>query len=76
MAKAMVVAVRSHAKEEESADDNGNPRGRGAQELQQVLRELMACGSGYFTGRRDAACVGRTMMQMVHEFGARESAAK
>ncbi|MGH8279911.1 MAG: hypothetical protein ACRETQ_10170 [Gammaproteobacteria bacterium] len=70
MANAMVQAVRSYSKQEQAAGGDGNPRGQEAQELQQVLMELMACGSGYLAGRCDAACVGRTMTQMVHEFGA------
>jgi len=31
----------------------------------------MACGSGYLASRCDAACVARTMAQMMREFGAR-----
>lgn len=71
MANTMVAAVRGYAKEEEAAGGDGNPHGQEAQELQQVLHELIACGSGYLAGRCDAACVGRTMTEMVREFGTR-----
>lgn len=69
MANAMVHAVRGYAEAERAADSDGRPHGREAAALQQVLGELMACGSGFLAGRCDAACVARTMTQMVHEFG-------
>lgn len=70
MANTMVHAVQEYTKEEQAAGSDGIPRGQEAQQLQQVLVELMTCGSGYLAGRCDAACVGRTMTEMVHEFGA------
>ena len=71
MAHTMVRAVRSYAEHEQAAGHDGAPRGTEAQALHEVLGELMACGSGYLAGRCDAACVARTMTQMVHEFGPR-----
>lgn len=69
MANTMVRAVRGYAEQERAAGGDGVPRGAKAHALQEVLGELMACGSGYLAGRCDAACVARTMTQMVHEFG-------
>ncbi|HEU0276218.1 MAG TPA: hypothetical protein VFQ95_00120 [Rhodanobacteraceae bacterium] len=71
MANAMVGAVRTYVEQERAAGGDGSPQGREAGELQNVLAELMTCGSGYLAGRCDAACVGRTMTQMVDEFGTR-----
>lgn len=71
MANTMVHAVRTYVEQERAAGGDGAPHGAEAQDLQNVLAELMACGSGFLAGRCDAACVGRTMTQMVHEFGAR-----
>ncbi|HXE77667.1 MAG TPA: hypothetical protein VN614_05455 [Rhodanobacter sp.] len=68
MAHTMVKAVRGYAEEERAAGGDGTAHGADAEQLQDVLAELMACGSGYLAGRCDAACVGRTMTQMVHEF--------
>lgn len=69
MAHTMVGAVRTYVEQEHAAGGDGRPKDRAAGELQNVLAELMACGSGYLAGRCDAACVGRTMTQMVDEFG-------
>lgn len=69
MANTMVAAVRGYAEQERAAGGDGRPQSGEAQELQQVLAELMACGSGYLAHRCDAACVARTMTQMVREFG-------
>ncbi|HET7561565.1 MAG TPA: hypothetical protein VFJ87_04200 [Rhodanobacteraceae bacterium] len=69
MANAMIAAVRSYAEQERAAGGNGKPRDAEAQALQNVLAELMGCGSGFLAGRCDAACVARTMTQMVREFG-------
>lgn len=69
MANTMVAAVRGYAEQERASGGDGTPHGREAQELQNVLAELMACGSGYLAHRCDAACVARTMTAMVHEFG-------
>src|SRR5574340_310073 len=71
MANTMVKAVRGYAEQEQAAGGNGVPQSAEAQEIQNVLAELMGCGSGYLAGRCDAACVARTMTQMVHEFGKR-----
>ena len=68
MTKTMVHAVNSYVEQERAAGNDGKPRGAEAQALQGTLAELMACGSGYLAGRCDAACVARTMTQMVHEF--------
>lgn len=69
MANTMVGAVRTYADQEKATGSDGVPHGAEAQELQQVLVELMTCGSGYLAGRCDAACVTRTMTEMVHEYG-------
>ncbi|TAN07703.1 MAG: hypothetical protein EPN38_05800 [Rhodanobacteraceae bacterium] len=71
MANAMVHAVRTYVEQERAAGGDGAPHGAEAQGLQNVLAELMACGSGFLAGRCDAACVGRTMTEMVREFGPR-----
>jgi hypothetical protein len=71
MAHTMVRAVRDYAEQERAAGGDSVPQGAEDQALQNVLAELMACGSGYLAGRCDAACVARTMTQMVHEFGPR-----
>ena len=68
MTKTMVRAVNGYLEQERAAGSDGTPRGAEAQALQGTLAELMACGSGYRAGRCDAACVARTMTQMVHEF--------
>lgn len=70
MAKTMVQAVRSYFEEEQSADRHRTPLNEEGQSLQGALNELMACGSGYLAGQCDAACVARTMTQMVQEFPA------
>jgi hypothetical protein len=69
MANTMVQAVRDYAKQQRAAGGDAVSQGPEAQALQNVLAELMACGSGYLAGRCDAACVARTMTQMVSEFG-------
>lgn len=69
MANTMVAAVRGYAEQERASGSDGAPHGAEAQGLQNVLAELMACGSGYLAHRCDAACVARTMTAMVHEFG-------
>lgn len=69
MANTMVAAVRGYAEQERAAGGDGTPRGSEAQGLQNVLAELMTCGSGYLAHRCDAACVARTMTAMVQEFG-------
>lgn len=71
MANAMIGAVRGYADAERAAGGNGAPHDAEARQLQQVLAELMGCGSGFLAGRCDAACVARTMTQMVREFGPR-----
>ena len=68
MANTMVHAVRRYLEQERVAGGDGAPHGAEAQALQGTLAELMACGSGYLAHRCDAACVARTMTQMVHEF--------
>lgn len=70
MANTMVGAVRGYVEQEQAAGSDGAPHDAKARELQQVLAELMGCGSGYLAGRCDAACVARTMTEMVREFHA------
>ena len=72
MAKTMVRAVHSYVEQEQATGGDGAPHNADAQALQGTLAELMACGSGYLAGRCDAACVARTMTQMVHEFTTRQ----
>src|SRR3546814_6062573 len=67
----MVGAVRTDVEQERTAGSDGTPQGADAQALQGTLAELMGCGSGYLAGRCDAACVARTMTQMVREFAPR-----
>ena len=71
MANTMVGAVRTYVEQERTSGSDGAPQGAEAQALQGTLAELMGCGSGYLAGRCDAACVARTMTQMVHEFAPR-----
>lgn len=68
MANTMVQAVRNYAEQEQAAGSDGTPQNAEAQALQGALAELMGCGSGYLAGRCDAACVARTMTEMVREF--------
>lgn len=70
MANTMVGAVRGYVEQEQAAGSDGAPHDAKARELQGVLAELMGCGSGYLAGRCDAACVARTMTEMVREFHA------
>lgn len=70
MTSTMVHAVRSYVEQEQAAGGDGAPHSAEAHALQGTLAELMACGSGYQAQRCDAACVARTMTQMVHEFAA------
>lgn len=71
MANTMVQAVKDYFQQEQAAGSDGVPRGSEAKALQRVLSELMGCGSGYLAGRCDAACVARTMTEMVREFRTR-----
>ena len=68
MANTMVHAVRHYLEQERAAGGDGAPHDAQAHALQGTLAELMACGSGYLAHRCDAACVARTMTQMVREF--------
>lgn len=68
MAKTMVHAVRTYVEQEQASGSDGAPQNAEAQAMQGTLAELMGCGSGYLAGRCDAACVARTMTQMVGEF--------
>jgi hypothetical protein len=70
MTRTMVHAVRDYVEQERAAGGDGTPQNAEAQTLQAALVELMGCGSGYLAGRCDAACVGRTMTEMVREFPA------
>lgn len=68
MANTMVQSVRDYVQQEQASGSDGTPQGTAAQALQPVLAELMGCGSGYLAGRCDAACVARTMTEIVREF--------
>jgi hypothetical protein len=69
MAQVMVRAVHSYFDQEQATGSDPAPHDAEAQALQGTLAELMACGSGYLASRCDAACVARTMTEMVREFG-------
>jgi len=69
MAHTMVQAVRDCTAQEAVAGGEKASADAEVEVLRHALAELMACGSGYLAGRCDAACVARTMTQMVHEFG-------
>lgn len=69
MAQVMVRAVHSYLEQEQATGSDGAPHDPEVQALQGTLAELMACGSGYLASRCDAACVARTMTEMVREFG-------
>lgn len=71
MANTMVSAVGRYIDQERAMGSDGSPQSAEARALQRTLAELMACGSGYLAGRCDAACVARTMTQMVREFAPR-----
>lgn len=73
MANTMVHAVHHYVEQERATGSDGAPHGAEAERLQGVLAELMGCGSGYLAGRCDAACVARTMTEMVREFGTGET---
>lgn len=70
MATTMVEAVRNYVEQERTEGSGGSPRTAESQTLQGALTELMTCGSGYLAGQCDAACVARTITQMVDEFRA------
>lgn len=74
MANTMVAAVRAYASEARANGSGDRPQSAEARALQGVLAELAGCGSGYLAGRCDAACVARTMTQIVREFGAQGAA--
>jgi hypothetical protein len=69
MANSMVAAVRGYVDAENADGRDGSPVDARSAELFPVLQELIACGGGYLAGRCDAACVARTMTQLVTEFG-------
>lgn len=68
MANTMVREVSKYVEQERTTDSHGVPQSREAQQLGEVLGELMTCGSGYLAARCDAACVARTMTEMVQAF--------
>lgn len=67
MAHTMIDAVKSYNQEVENKA-TGQLETKEAQELQNVMQELMNCGSGFLANRCDAACVARTINYMVEEF--------
>lgn len=71
MANTMVGAVRGYAEQERAAGGEGGPGDAEARALQGVLAELLGCGSGYLAGQCDAACVARTISELVRKFGTR-----
>lgn len=77
MAHTMVGAVEGYVQSERArhsagtADTtaDGAPPTRAVRELEAALVEVYSCGSGYLADRCDAACVTRTMTQIVEDFG-------
>lgn len=74
MARHMVRAVRAYADGRDAGPGPGvapatELAGHEVSELAAGLGEAYTCGSGYLSGRCDAACVMRTMTAMVDEFG-------
>lgn len=68
MANTMVHAVNNYVEQERATNSAGGAQNTEARELDGVLRELLGCGSGYLAGRCDAACVARTITEVVREF--------
>lgn len=78
MAHTMVDAVQAFMAAEQARQQAGTqpeeavasptPH-RSAQQLQAALSEIYGCGSGYLAARCDAACVARTITQIMDEFG-------
>lgn len=78
MAHTMVAAVQGFVAAEQKRQEGEAPsdgavasatRTRSARELEAALSEVYGCGSGYLAARCDAACVARTMTQIMAEFG-------
>lgn len=69
MAHTMLGAVQDYVAAEKADGRDGSPIDSHSAELFPVMQELLACGGGYLAGRCDAACVARTMTQLVGEFG-------
>lgn len=69
MTDTMIHAVRDYAEQEKAAGGDGLPHDAQAEQLHEVLRELLGCGSGFQAQRCDEACVARTITYMVREFG-------
>lgn len=77
MAHAMVRAVRTYSDGEAAltaagTQTDGAPTTESAREereLDAVMKEVYVCGSGYLAQRCDAACVARTIRQILGEFG-------
>lgn len=67
MAAIMLRAVSGYTDQERA--DPQRPPDAEARALHHVLAELRVCGSGYLAGRCDAACVARTITEVVREFG-------
>ncbi|HEX7322505.1 MAG TPA: hypothetical protein VF299_06145 [Mycobacterium sp.] len=70
MANTMLRAVADYVAQEEAAGGDGPPYDAEVRALHHVLSELRVCGSGYLEGLCDAACVARTMTEVVREFSA------
>lgn len=69
MAGTMLRAVGDFIGQERAAGEEPGPPNAEARALHHVLSELRVCGSGYLAGQCDAACVARTITQVVQEFG-------
>lgn len=67
MAQTMLQAVSGYT--DPDPVEQQRPPDAEARLLHHVLAELRVCGSGYLAGRCDAACVARTITQIVQEFG-------
>lgn len=65
MAHTMVAAVESFGTTPHATPSDGHEE----RLINALLGELTACGGGYLASRCDAACVARTITQLVAEFG-------
>lgn len=67
MAQTMIQAVEDYIREAEK-QGHLQPQSEKALELQEVLRELKGCGSGFLADRCDADCVARTINYIVKTY--------
>lgn len=73
MAHTMIRAVEDYATKAKE-ENNLQPKSYEARELQDTLREILGCGSGFLDQRCDADCVARTITYIVDEFSGKVEA--